>query len=185
MTRPIYEPSLPRRDAELGFGSDQLFRRPAPLTNTKWAWLYNTNRLTSAAGTFYNLFSAGDGATGNTTDDSGMVPSTANARMECDSDGIYLATVNIIWSASFGATEVNLRMSWANAVGGSVIPNAQQQFTQGEGWQSLTQVFFIQYSGSGVLNLQATVNQQTGVDQTVSSASLRVVRLSTGSFGIV
>ena len=33
MTRPIYEPSLPRTDAVLGFGSDQLFRRPAPIGN--------------------------------------------------------------------------------------------------------------------------------------------------------
>lgn len=31
MTRPIYEPSLPRTDAVLGYGSDQLFRRPAPV----------------------------------------------------------------------------------------------------------------------------------------------------------
>ena len=31
MTRPIYEPSLTRTDATLGYGSDQLFRRPAPL----------------------------------------------------------------------------------------------------------------------------------------------------------
>lgn len=30
MTRPIYEPSLTRTDAELGYGRDQLFRRPAP-----------------------------------------------------------------------------------------------------------------------------------------------------------
>lgn len=31
MTRPIYEPSLTRTDAVLGYGSDQLFRRPAPV----------------------------------------------------------------------------------------------------------------------------------------------------------
>lgn len=30
MTRPIFEPTLPRVDAELGYGRDQLFRRPAP-----------------------------------------------------------------------------------------------------------------------------------------------------------
>lgn len=30
MTRPIYEPSLQRTDARLGYGSAQLFRRPAP-----------------------------------------------------------------------------------------------------------------------------------------------------------
>lgn len=30
MTRPIFEPSLQRKDAELGFGRNQLFRRPAP-----------------------------------------------------------------------------------------------------------------------------------------------------------
>lgn len=31
MSRPVYEPSLPRTDAVLGFGRDQLFRRPAPV----------------------------------------------------------------------------------------------------------------------------------------------------------
>ena len=30
MSKPIYEPTLPRTDAELGYGRDQLFRRPAP-----------------------------------------------------------------------------------------------------------------------------------------------------------
>lgn len=30
MSRPVYEPTFARKDAELGFGSDQLFRRPAP-----------------------------------------------------------------------------------------------------------------------------------------------------------
>ena len=30
MSRPIYEPTLTRTDAVLGFGNDQLFRRPAP-----------------------------------------------------------------------------------------------------------------------------------------------------------
>lgn len=28
MSRPVYEPSFPRTDAELGYGSRQLFRRP-------------------------------------------------------------------------------------------------------------------------------------------------------------
>lgn len=30
MTRPIYEPSLQRTDARLGYGNNQLFRRPSP-----------------------------------------------------------------------------------------------------------------------------------------------------------
>ena len=34
MTRPIYEPSLRRTDAELGYGRDQLFRRPRPARAT-------------------------------------------------------------------------------------------------------------------------------------------------------
>ena len=34
MTRPIYEPTPSRTDAYLGFGQDQLFRRPAPTPDT-------------------------------------------------------------------------------------------------------------------------------------------------------
>lgn len=33
MTRPIYEPTPSRTDAVLGYGSDQLFRRPAPVSS--------------------------------------------------------------------------------------------------------------------------------------------------------
>ena len=41
MTRPIYEPSLPRTDAELGYGRDQLFRRPAPVAaGSGGVWAY-------------------------------------------------------------------------------------------------------------------------------------------------
>ncbi len=42
MTRPIFEPSLPRTDRKLGFSADQLFRRPAPQTDAgiiPWARL--------------------------------------------------------------------------------------------------------------------------------------------------
>jgi len=34
VTRPIYEPNLRRTDAELGYGRDQLFRRPRPARAT-------------------------------------------------------------------------------------------------------------------------------------------------------
>lgn len=53
MTRPIYEPSLPRTDAVLGYGSDQLFRRPAPVS----AYIipgfhaYKNSNLTMVTGT--------------------------------------------------------------------------------------------------------------------------------------
>lgn len=33
MTRPIYEPTPSRTDAVLGYGNDQLFRRPGPSTH--------------------------------------------------------------------------------------------------------------------------------------------------------
>ncbi len=38
MTRPIFEPSQARATRKLGFGSDQLFRRPAPSKGTFGAW---------------------------------------------------------------------------------------------------------------------------------------------------
>jgi len=49
MTRPIYEPSLTRKDAELGFGNDQLFRRPAPKTSFIPPWVALSEGATTVA----------------------------------------------------------------------------------------------------------------------------------------
>ena len=53
MTRPIYEPSLTRTDAQLGFGSDQLFRRPAPRSEAEIPGFhgYMTEDITLVTGT--------------------------------------------------------------------------------------------------------------------------------------
>lgn len=49
MTRPLYEPSLPRTDRKLGFSADQLFRRPAPSVSTPVIyWLEATDTLTTS-----------------------------------------------------------------------------------------------------------------------------------------
>lgn len=58
MTRPIYEPTLSRTDAVLGYGSDQLFRRPAlsecPCP-TDWAVANGPVDDTVANDTVYNI----------------------------------------------------------------------------------------------------------------------------------
>lgn len=48
MTKPVYEPSLERTDARLGFSANQLFRRPAPEVESSGTtsaffdtWLFN------------------------------------------------------------------------------------------------------------------------------------------------
>lgn len=56
MTRPIYEPSPTRTDAVLGYGSDQLFRRPSPVSGGGQA-IYEIKVFEDD-----NLLVAGDGA---------------------------------------------------------------------------------------------------------------------------
>jgi hypothetical protein len=51
LSRPIYEPTLPRADAELGFSSRQLFRRPAPIAAEDaalWPWVLLNAGATTA-----------------------------------------------------------------------------------------------------------------------------------------
>lgn len=51
MTRPIYEPSLPRADAYLDFQQQQLFRRPAPTSNVfEWGLAIFTTNQTVTTG---------------------------------------------------------------------------------------------------------------------------------------
>ena len=49
MTRPIFEPSTSRTEAKLGFGSDQLFRRPAPRPALQWPQVILALGSTTAA----------------------------------------------------------------------------------------------------------------------------------------
>ena len=46
MSRPIYEPTPPREDARLGFGNDQLFRRPAPISGCQIEYFRAVRYLT-------------------------------------------------------------------------------------------------------------------------------------------
>jgi hypothetical protein len=58
MTRPIYEPSLTRTDRALGFGNDQLFRRPAPQGGDSVIPVFTgwrTSNVTMVSGTETNL----------------------------------------------------------------------------------------------------------------------------------
>ena len=57
MSRPIYEPTLTREDARLGFGNDQLFRRPAPSGGQviAYAWILFEAFANIPTNTWYNL----------------------------------------------------------------------------------------------------------------------------------
>jgi hypothetical protein len=86
VTRPIYEPNLERKDAELGYGSDQLFRRPAPTSTSviSMAQYAVDNFSLSASGAIINWSSI------NTTFDAGNhFDLTGGADPEINDAGIY------------------------------------------------------------------------------------------------
>jgi len=66
VTRPIYEPSLPRTDRQLGFSADQLFRRPAPTSGDGAVpgteWVRSSSTTNWIAGSTDLQFNSGAGS---------------------------------------------------------------------------------------------------------------------------
>jgi len=116
MTRPVYEPSPEREDARLGFGSNQLFRRPGeqPATSGGIEWYYvtsNTNWGSSATIVDFDFINGSWDTTNPTFSING------DGNVEVDKDGLYLYSiyaVNFGWS---GTTVNTIRLEVARLGG--------------------------------------------------------------------
>jgi hypothetical protein len=107
MTRPIYEPNLERRDAELGFGSDQLFRRPAGDPYPPYPWVRRNREYTVADLTVPDQASTTiihDGVSGSTdpvyTD---YFTATSSSVTTLLVTGVYSVTALYQWESNFTA----------------------------------------------------------------------------------
>lgn len=110
MTRPIFEPSTSRTEAKLGFGSNQLFRRPAPHAGTTPTALrgvrdYGTGLVVASASETPVTFTDWE------NEDSTVFAETLSGgnlqKVGFLQQGIYTVTITILWEIGFdGITEV-------------------------------------------------------------------------------
>jgi len=89
MTRPIFEPSTSRTEAKLGYGSNQLFRRPAPVSATSFpcfrAYAYNLAAQTiTNNNTAYARFDRWQSTDTAVINSAGWVPATPDYIVEID-----------------------------------------------------------------------------------------------------
>jgi len=180
MTRPIYEPSLTRKDAELGFGQDQLFRRPAPSRGLILPWAILRDGSTDVPGDStvmpvqftiasknydpldeYFTWTATDlGDTGNW-----------RFRLKLMKEGIYLIDCAVIWSATGtgdGSARLNIAPSNSyDPYGGGLETTS---FQTGSDWETTgtadgdLQASQIQRV-SGIFSAQANTFLDPRVDQ--------------------
>lgn len=100
MTRPIYEPSLPRQDAYLDFQQQQLFRRPAPVSAaTAVAWA-RFQRINDSDITVLNQTNTVVGGTSgeDINTDTSIFQINSSAEIEMLVDGLIGIWAATIWS---------------------------------------------------------------------------------------
>lgn len=107
MTRPIYEPNLERRDAELGYGTDQLFRRPAPVSGIYPMGLATLTSYTNSPGALDRI----DVDTFDVTDNQTIIEANAAGfGLKVNIEGIYLLTLAVLWGAQFNTAKRYLQI---------------------------------------------------------------------------
>ena len=94
MSRPIYEPSLQRTDARLGYTSNQLLRRPAPTTGSAIAIGYFERSLanTQAAGDLINWSSLNE----DMAQSADYFALTAGSDMQIKLPGVYAFSLQVV-----------------------------------------------------------------------------------------
>ena len=119
MSKPIYEPSLPRTDAELGYGRDQLFRRPAPATDIPpIPWIRRgktaSQSIPSGANDTQVTWSNVDNAYPT------YFSTPIADRIRVLQNGVYEVRIEFVWDA--------------NKVEGSILTLNSPQFQWNKGW---------------------------------------------------
>lgn len=110
MTNPVYEPNLERTDAALSYGSQQLFRRPAPVTAPIYPWVrrnrtYAVADLTVPSGVNTSIVAnAIDGSTDPVyTDYFAAFGTPTGYATKLLFDGVYSVHAAYVWDENFAA----------------------------------------------------------------------------------
>jgi hypothetical protein len=176
MTRPIYEPSLPRKDAELDYGSRQLFRRPAPLNEgliwePAWGWRHGPSggplSISDNTTTNLNSWATSDVKPGQTKVD----VSVANG-ISLDGGVMFLVTLQIDWQddwagetyVMFGNTAGILSTTTADIL---YLPSGTAVF------RSQTSIHSWPFGGT----VFANVRQVSGMSRNISDIRLNAVEI--------
>ena len=127
MSRPIYEPSLPRADAAQAWGSRQLFRRPSPTpaefeeSKRHWALAYNNTPILRGAGSAATKVASF--ASGFVDSAAGFLSLDGNNKIRISSPGAYWCHAKIgfgVGGVSTGtaiSARVQMRYDWGVAGG--------------------------------------------------------------------
>jgi hypothetical protein len=107
VTRPVYEPTPSRWSAALDYGSQQLFRRPAPRTGAENSYAYldwdASGNVTS--GTLTNPTSIDDYSEGfvSDPDNAGFAVDLTSGCISWTTPGEYIAIGWVLWNDTFTA----------------------------------------------------------------------------------
>lgn len=190
MTRPIYEPSLPRTDAMLGYGSDQLFRRPAraavPLSLFRAVQTDFTQTIVANGASYtemrWDCWENCDSA----VFDENFVGNRVSS-VDILAAGIYAITVRIVFDAEFTGNFRIIVNDWGDYPGAAYYDHNSLVGQNGE-----QPVFSVVRSypppscleiGQSLPTILIQVNQWSAgnIDTAAFGSSLEIVRL--GSFG--
>lgn len=105
MTRPIQEPTTQRAVRGLGFGNDQLFRRPAPAGDSTLPWAriskgfdasnQTINATTNTDLSFNHEYNMGAGESGEN-----YFQSSGTTGLQARVHGLYLVTAEVYWNTN-------------------------------------------------------------------------------------
>jgi len=181
VTRPIYEPTLPRTLSAEGYQRRQLLRRPAAGSAGAWEWMYaaagsslnvSNNVLTAVEFTQYaiqpdaTMMQVGSASGGIST-----LP------FEIIASGIAFLSVQAEWSGS-GYTDI--RMAEVSKLGGgfwinidsSYLPRVTDSDPYIAGQVTTFGPMFCNANSANKIRLGLNVQQRSGSTQTFVSASL-------------
>lgn len=183
MTRPIYEPSPNRTDAVLGYGNDQLFRRPAPQGAESYcdrAYMRQIGGQTITTASTTNLINFDPdfsvyGVNIGINETTGQFLITAS--------GIYLLSANVLWSGTFAAGKMT-RIAIGSGTGSTPQDIAYtQNWVTEEDLGTNNDICSVEHlvflTGAPTVNMPArvSVRQLSGVNKDISTVDFSIVRL--------
>lgn len=186
MSRPVFEPSLPRMDASLAYGSRQLFRRPAPVAGESgWPeYPYFYLELTTLSGDSPQLVPSGGAGIQvhgyDVENDQGGVylergaPDTDYIKIVGAAQGIYRFTAQLHWEDGFtGGTH----MRFQSGAWGWYKSFFYEEAGGAASGGSAPIISFESRMPSGVSLVEFQVEQWSGGDQYVESAFFEIAYL--------
>ena len=171
----------------LGYGSRQLFRRPAPVSDAggcDWAYMFWDNGMTVTDENTQNI-------TGYTTSyvvGDSINPDEGTGKFEIEATGLYLVQLVTLWTDTFAGG----KMARIAQTGGNTIQDtnywqqwvSEQDLGTNVDMVTCEALIFVDSVSTDVL-IQGSVRQTSGVSQDLASADFSIVRLCSVSDPVI